>query len=328
MPASALAPPLFWRVFLLNGAVFGLGTLVLALSPATVSSPPLPTEQLVLVVGLIAMMMINAVLLRLGLSPLDRLMRLMETIDLLQPGQRLPEKGSGDLALLIRTFNEMLSRLERERATSSAQALSAQEAERRRVARELHDQIGQNLTVVLLELKHAAEHAPPQTRDRLLRLQETARANLDDVRQIARRLRPDPLEELGLAAALTALGNEFTDSTHLPVHRRLSRELPPLSREIELVIYRVVQESLTNIARHAEAGCAEVDLTYASDTIEVTVSDDGVGCGQTEGAGIRGMRERALLVNGNLRIRSTAGGGTSVHLTIPTIPTPSTADGE
>lgn len=310
-------PPLFWRLFLVNGAVFVLGTVVLAASPATVSSPPLPTELVVLVVGLGAILTINAALLRVGLAPLDRLMRMMETTDLLQPGQRLSERGSGDLSLLIHTFNEMLSRLEGERTASSAQALSAQESERRRVARELHDQIGQNLTVILLELKHAAAKAPPPLRDDLLGIQETARENLEDVRIIARRLRPDLLDELGLPAALTALANEFTDSTRLPVHRRFSRDLPRLSREVELVVYRVVQESLTNIARHARASCAEIEVAHAAGKIHVEVRDDGQGLRGSEGTGIRGMRERALLVGGDLRIGSSASAGTSVHLTIP-----------
>jgi two-component system, NarL family, sensor histidine kinase UhpB len=309
--------PLFWRVFLVNGAMFGLGTAILAFSPATVSSPPLPTEGVVLVVGLVAILAINAVLLRLGLAPLDRLMRMMETIDLLRPGQRLPEEGSGEVTMLIRTFNEMLDRLERERAASSAQALSAQEGERQRVARELHDQIGQGLTAILLELERAAAQAPSRLRDDLLHTQETARAGLEDVRHMAQRLRPDVLEELGMLAALTELANEFASFSGLPVRRRFTRQMPTLSREIELVCYRVVQESLTNIARHADAGEVDIAVTCDEQILGVRVRDDGRGLVVAEGAGIRGMRERALLVGGQLQVSSTRGQGTSVDLRIP-----------
>ena len=132
--------PLFWRVCLVNGAVFAVGTAVLAASPATVSTPVLAREALVLAVGLTVMLVANGLVLRAMLGPLDRLRHLMEDVDLLRPGQRLPEQGSGPVSDLIGSFNAMLERLEAERAASSGQALAAQEAERRRVAQELHDE--------------------------------------------------------------------------------------------------------------------------------------------------------------------------------------------
>lgn len=308
--------PLFWRVFLVNGAVLGLATATLAFSPATVSSPPLPTEVVVLGIGLVAMLAINAVLLRLGLAPLDRLVSVMGTIDLLRPGQRIPDAGNSDLTPLTRAFNDMLSRLESERAISSAQTLSAQEDERRRVARELHDQVGQSLTVVLLELKRAVTDAPPPLREHLLQVQETARASLDDVRGIARRLRPDLLEDLGMLAALAALANDFSDLTGIPVRRRFTNQPSDLPKEVELVVYRVAQECLTNVARHAQADRVELALTLDDGVLVLSVRDDGCGMTQPEGAGIRGMRERALLVDGQLTIDAGDDGGTEVGLRV------------
>ncbi|WP_031506392.1 HAMP domain-containing sensor histidine kinase [Streptomyces megasporus] len=311
---------LFWRIFGLNALVLGVATALLLWAPVTVSVPVLLTEAVVLVGGLAVMLVANAALLRVGLAPLDRLARLMTTVDLLRPGQRLPVTGQGGVADLIRAFNEMLDRLETERATSSARALSAQEAERRRIAQELHDEVGQSMTAVLLELKRAADRTPDQElREELQHAQETTRESLDEVRRLARRLRPGVLEDLGLISALTALAGDFSTHTGLIVRRRFGTDLPALDRERELVLYRVAQESLTNVARHADAERVEVGLRRTDDGVELSVTDDGRGIGLArEGAGIRGMRERALLVGATLEVDSRPGDGTRVRLSVPT----------
>jgi len=311
---------LFWRIFGLNAVVLGTATALLLWAPVTVSVPVLLTEALVLVGGLAVMLVANAALLRVGLAPLERLTRLMTTVDLLRPGQRLPVAGHGGVADLIRTFNDMLDRLEAERAASSARVLSAQEAERRRIAQELHDEVGQSMTAVLLELKRAADRTSDrELRAELQHAQETTRESLDEVRRLARRLRPGVLEDLGLVSALTALATDFSTHTGLAVRRRLDADLPPLDRERELVLYRVAQESLTNAARHADAGNVELRLRRTADGVVLSVSDDGRGLGAArEGAGIRGMRERALLVGAALDIDSAPGGGTRVRLSVPT----------
>ncbi|WP_067828415.1 HAMP domain-containing sensor histidine kinase [Actinomadura kijaniata] len=313
---------LFWRVFWLNALVGVVATILLMVGPWTVSVPIRLTEALVLLAGLAAMLLANAVLLRWGLAPLDRLSRMMTTVDLLRPGQRLPVTGSGEVAALIETFNQMLHRLETERGTSSARALSAQEGERRRVARELHDEIGQSLTALLLDLKRLTDQAPPPLRRELHHAQETARQSLEEVRRIARRLRPDVLEDLGLVSALTALAARFDTHTTLRVRRDLRPGLPPLSPQAELVVYRIAQEALTNVARHAGATVTELSLTTAGGGVLLRVEDDGAGMGDApEGAGIRGMRERALLVGGTLTLRPGNGGGTCLTLHVPIDPT-------
>lgn len=185
---------LFWRIFGLNALVLGAATALLLWAPVTVSVPVLLTEAVILVAGLGVMLVANAALLRVGLAPLERLTREMTTVDLLRPGQRLPVPGGGGVAELIRTFNAMLDRLEAERATSSARALSAQESERRRIAQELHDEVGQSMTAVLLGLKRAADRAPEPLRAELQQAQEITRSSLDEVRRLARRLRPGVLE--------------------------------------------------------------------------------------------------------------------------------------
>ncbi len=313
---------LFWRVFWLNALVGAVATVLLMVGPWTVSAPIRLIEAVVLLAGLAAMLAVNAALLRWGLAPLDRLTRLMTTVDLLRPGQRLPVTGSGEVAALIGTFNQMLGRLEAERGASSARALSAQEEERRRIARELHDEIGQSLTAVLLELKRLTDRAPEPLREDLRYAQETTRHSLDEVRRIARRLRPDVLEDLGLVSALAALAGQFTAHTALRVHRDLRPGLPPLTPDTELVLYRIAQEALTNAARHSGATAVELSLAPADGGVLLRVDDNGEGTGDVpEGAGIRGMRERALLVGGELTIGARPQGGTRVSLYVPTGPT-------
>ncbi|KUN61076.1 HAMP domain-containing sensor histidine kinase [Streptomyces griseorubiginosus] len=309
---------LFWRIFALNAVVLGSATALLLWAPVTVSVPVLLTEAVILVGGLVVMLVANAALLRIGLAPLDRLTRLMSTVDLLRPGQRLPEGGHGQTAELIRTFNAMLERLEHERAASSARALSAQEAERRRIAQELHDEVGQSMTAILLSLERAADEADEPLRGELRQMQEITRGSLDEVRRLVRRLRPGVLEDLGLVSALTSLTGEFATHVALRVMRRFDTGLPALDQQTELVLYRVAQEALTNAARHAEADKVEVSLRHSGETVVLTVVDDGRGTqAAPEGAGMRGMRERALLVGATLDVTSQPRAGTEVRLTVP-----------
>jgi two-component system sensor histidine kinase UhpB len=311
--------PLFWRVFVTNALFFVIGTAALAVSPATVSFPLAVTEAIVLSVGLSALLVANALILRLSFRPLERLKALMREIDLLRPGQRLSVSGRGEVPDVIRTFNEMLARLEEERRASSTRALMAQEAERRRIAQELHDEIGQILTAVVLQLKRVSENAPAEMQPGLLEVQEAARSSLDEVRRIARRLRPELLEDLGLVSALSALATTFAQQSGLRVRRRFEEGLPPLTPEIELVLYRVAQEGLTNVVRHAHASRAEISLVPTATGVTLRISDDGGGMnGAAEGAGVRGMRERAMLVGGSLRIDSPPDGGVDVLLHVPT----------
>ncbi|MEV0385896.1 histidine kinase [Nonomuraea sp. NPDC050643] len=318
---GAGAPPatraLFRRVVAINGLVFAAGTLVLALSPATVSSPIVLTEVPVLLVGLAVMLAANALLLRRSLAPLEALTTLMQRVDLLRTGDRLAGSGNSDLAHLIGTFNAMLDRLEAERSASSAHALAAQEGERQRIARELHDEIGQSLTVVLLGLKRVVDRAPADLREELHGVQETVRASLDEVRQVARRLRPGVLEDLGLHSALSALSSDFSQMSGLPVTKAVEPDLPGLGGDVELVLYRIAQESLTNIARHARATRAELSLAVEGGGLTLRITDDGRGGAVKDGAGIRGMRERALLIGARLTVDSPPGEGTRVSLVIP-----------
>jgi two-component system sensor histidine kinase UhpB len=307
------------RVVLLNSAVLLVASLALALGPATVSSPVRPRELVVLLAGLVATMSANLVLVRHAFAPLQRLTRLMHTVDPLAPGTRLHTgRAAKEVRELAEAFNDMLDRLENERRDSARRAVRAQEAERRRVARELHDELGQSLTGVLLQIDHAIR--APDEAD-LEGAREGARRGLDDVRRIARDLRPDTLVELGLPSALNALATRLTRQSGVVVDRHLDRDLPTLDEDVEVVLYRVAQEALTNIARHADAQHVTLSLAHADGTVTLTVDDDGRGVPPyvgDEARGITGMRERALLVHGRLWVGRAPTRGTRVRLEIPT----------
>ncbi|MEV0493512.1 HAMP domain-containing sensor histidine kinase [Streptomyces atratus] len=309
---------LFWRMFLSNAAVLMLATGLLVGPWVTVSSPVLMHEALVLGGGLIAMLVANALLFRIGLAPLKRLTKAMADANLLEPGQRTRVTGGGELAELTETFNVMLSRLETERAESSGRALSAQESERRRVARELHDEVGQTLTAVILQFKSLADRVPRALHEEVITAQEAVRSSLDEVRRIARRLRPGVLEDLGLPSALRALVTEFS-APGVTVSHRVDGSLTALGAEAELVLYRVAQEATTNAARHSGASRIDLKLRAAgARAVELTVSDNGKGFHRaTEGAGLQGMRERALLLGATLTLGSHGSGGTTVRLRVP-----------
>jgi two-component system sensor histidine kinase UhpB len=319
MRARIESLPLFWRVFAAYSAVLLLAFAALVFAPVTVSVPIALAELAVLVVGLVVMLVLTAVLIRPAFRPLMTVTETMREIDPLTPGQRVPVIGGPHVAALAEAFNDMLERLEHERRESARQALTVQEAERQRIARELHDEVGQIFTAMMLQIQSLSTHAPQQVRDELAELNETARTGATDVRRIAARLRPEALEDLGLHSALTALATSFSDQTGIRTDRRFEH-VADLDEEQELVVYRVAQEALTNVARHAQASTVEVSLGRDNGEAVLRVRDDGRGLppeAMASSSGIRGMRERAMLIGARLSL-STPGRGTEVVLRVPT----------
>jgi len=301
-----------------NAGVLLAAGLVLILTPATVSSPVVLGELIVLVLGVGVLIAVNATLLRRAFSPLHELTGQMTAFDPLLPGARasIPRAGA-EVAELADAFNRMADRLEIERRESTRRVLAAQEDERQRVAQELHDEVGQSLTAVLLNIDRAAKKAPAELASPLAEAQETARASLDDVRNIANRLRPEALDDLGLLSALRVLADRVTHQSGISMKTTLhsSARLGP---EAELVVYRVSQESLTNVMRHSKAQQVELALTREPGGVRLRVADDGRGFdGVRPGGGVRGMRERALLIGATIEFHTGLDGGTTVALWIP-----------
>ena len=310
---------LLWRVFATNAVVLVVATLVLVLSPVTVSFPIALTEAVVVAAGLAVMLAFDLVLLRRAFAPLGRLTAFMRGVDPLRPGERArSDSADPEVSELTVAFNDMIDRLERERRDSARRALAAQEGERARIARELHDEVGQALTAVVLQLERAARRTEPPVRGEVEEAREAVRGSLEEVREIARRLRPEALDDLGLTSALAALTLDVSRRTGLRVERRIEPGLAALSPEEELVVYRVAQEGLTNVARHACAQQAQITLGARNGHVSLEVRDDGKGFDtrRTAGAGLRGMRERALLVGAELVVDSRTGEGTAVRLTL------------
>jgi two-component system, NarL family, sensor histidine kinase UhpB len=310
---------LFWRVFLVNAALLIAGALVLALTPISVSAKIRLFEAIVLAVGVIIMLVANLLLLRPLFAPLERLTRRMEELDVLRAARPIPATGPGEIGALERTFNRMLERLETERRQAGARALQAREEERQRIARGLHDEVGQTMTGILFLLQQLRRDAPPAQRGALEEAQEAVRANLEDVRRIAQELRPEALDHLGLASALNNLARAFARRTSISVDRRIDPQLGQLEPTVELVLYRIAQESLTNVARHSDANHVILVLSRDGDRVVLQITDDGHGFRRPhlEGGGLRGIRENALIAGGALAIKPSPTGGVEVRFEVP-----------
>jgi two-component system sensor histidine kinase UhpB len=278
-------------------------------------------QFLVLAMAIILTLVVNMWLLRRRFDPLERLLATMERIDLSRPGRRVEMADSTDVQRLARAFNNMLERLEAERRRSGQLVLKAQEEERKRVARDLHDEVNQALTALLLRLEAAAQLAPPELQAELDETKQLANRAMAELLDLARQLRPTALDDHGLAAAIAGHVRAHDRRGQAKTHLDLDPTIQDLPQEIETVIYRVAQEAMTNAARHSGARRIDVSLGRVDSRVVLEVSDDGKGFAFAEerkGLGLSGMRERALLVDGTLEIDSRPGRGTTVRLEVPT----------
>jgi two-component system sensor histidine kinase UhpB len=314
--------PLLHRVAGLNATllVLAVALTILVLDPTRVSTFRVDAEGVLLLVVLSLAVALNVYLVHRVVRPVQDLTALARRVDLTGGGERMPEAPTNSEAReLATTFNEMLDRLEAERRDATGRVLAGQEAERLRIAQELHDQIGQELTAVLLSLGRVESRASAELKGEVIEVQEAVRGSLEGLRHIAIELRPEALDDLGLESALAVLCERFAERTGMRITEHVASELPALSPEIELVVYRVAQEALTNVARHSGADGAQIDLEYRGGLLTLTVSDRGRGLpdGQVAGTGMRGMRERATLIGARLTIGAeSATGGCRVQLTL------------
>ena len=243
-------------------------------------------------------------------------------------------EGSTDVIGVIGVVTDIS---ERERAEELRnrliqQAVTAQEEERRRIARELHDEAGQSLTALLVGLRTIEESRTiAEAAELAQRLRGIAAQTLDEVGRLSRGLHPSILDEVGLPAAVTRHAQEFARLHGVAVDVRIegleSEILPPL---VQTTVYRVLQEALTNVAKHADARSVSVRLVRGKAAVELRVQDDGAGFDPAAGAeaapgdrgdrhlGLQVMRERAALLGGSLEVESRAGGGTTITAHFPT----------
>jgi two-component system sensor histidine kinase UhpB len=315
--------PLLHRAAAINAilVIAAVAVTIAVLAPGKVSALALDGELIVVLVAVVLVVLTNVYLLRRVVGPVQALTAFARRVDYSTLGQRMPRAAptseAGELAL---TFNQMLERLQAERRESTGRVLRAQEAERLRIAQELHDQVGQELTALLLALSRISSQAPVCLKEDVAAVQEAVRTSLEDVRRIAIELRPEALDDLGLASALAVLADRFSEQLDLDVSESIPADLPSLPPEVELVVYRVAQEALTNVARHSASSRAELTLEHDEGRLIVSVRDYGLGLPprNTPGTGMRGMRERAALIGASLAIRNhRPGPGCEVRLDVP-----------
>jgi two-component system sensor histidine kinase UhpB len=319
------------RDLLTQVLVVNLLLIVAAVVTAAIAAQPnsttIATTQAGIVLGIAVALTIlfNLILLQRRFRPLERLVDQMERADLSRPGANLrlsgeePE-GPEEVARLHHAFVRMLERLEAERRRASSAALNAQEEERARVARDLHDEVNQALTGLLLRLEAAREKAPPELAAELAEIRALANQAMQELLSLARQLRPTALDDLGLRAALAGHVTELERQGAVDADFEVDGTLGDLPPNVQLVVYRVAQEALSNAVRHAEAEHVDVRLGREGDTVTLAVADDGRGFTFDRigtGLGIGGMRERALLVGGDLQVESRPGEGTRIQLRVP-----------
>lgn len=325
------AVSLFYKVLVANGVMLFSATLTgMGLAGALTAETALwGYAGYALAVTALSLLM-NWLVLRAAFQPL---LRLEETADAIRRGEhdrRAPRSRLSDPAIgrTIDTFNAMLAEQGRQRAelaALSSRTLSAQEEERRRIARELHDETAQELTALLVQIRLAADGSrEPLTRERLTGLRAATSRALAGVRRIARELRPTILDDLGLAEAVRAYANESLARSGTRAHVSTTGSAARLDPTRELVLYRVIQEALSNVAKHAEASRVDVVIGQYGDSVVASVTDTGHGFQPRrtvtptgQGLGLLGMRERLALVGGHLEIESSPGAGTVVRATVP-----------
>ena len=280
-------------------------------------------QFLVLAWAVILSLLVNMLMLRRRFSPLERLIDELESIDpgaasgfgAIDEGRRVEE-----IERLAASFRRLLDRIDAERRRGGRLVLRAQEEERRRVARELHDEVNQALTAILLRLEAVSQSAPPGLAGELGEVKALAARAMEELLGLARQLRPAALDDHGLVAAIQGQVRRFAEQTGMAATLATSGDPDGLSGDGELVVYRVVQEALANAARHSRASRVDVELRREAGGVEVRVRDDGRGfdpAAASGGLGLDGMAERARLVGGRLAVDSTAGAGTQVTLRVP-----------
>ena len=283
-----------------------------------------PEAALVLGLAVALTVAVNVILLQRRFRPLERLVDEMERADLSRPGANLSAAGDfggpQEVERLHRTFRRMLERLETERRRASSAALTAQEEERARVARDLHDEVNQSLTGLLLRLEALRTRAPIELAHEIADTQALANQAMQELLTLARQLRPTVLDDLGLTAALAGNVTDLDRRSAVNASFESRGSFGDLPADAQLVVYRVAQEALSNAAQHAGAEHVLVKLNRSGRGVELTISDDGRGFTFDQadrGLGLGGMRERALLVGGDLRIESRPRIGTRVRLHLP-----------
>lgn len=334
--ASLARLPIIYKVLIANVTIVMIGALggtyltIRTVRPHPDRSFPELAAAFALV-GFILSLVVNLLVLRAAFRPLSALQRAAQAVrgGDFSARAELPTQSDPQVAELANTLNATLDELERDRVqlrSLASQVIHAQEDERRRLSRELHDDTAQVLFAQLLRLSALKAFPDEGVRAVAASLEHLTSEALESVRRLALELRPPALDDLGLVAALGDLAQRFSEGMHIPIDYEYRGPRGRLSSEIELVLYRVAQEALTNIVKHGSASHVWIDLDRGPDDVTLSVRDDGVGFdpgnvissdGRGLGLGMFGMEERVALVNGRFRVWSSPGKGTEIFAYVP-----------
>lgn len=328
--------PLFYKVLLTNAVSTVLmvaGTsLAIRYVSTLFSEPRYDLIALLALAGLLISCAVNFVVMKLALAPLDRLEAAVNDV---RHGKLDVHIEAGPVSderfdRLIAAFGQMLKTLQKSTQQLhhvSQKILAAQEQERQRVARELHDESAQTLTSLLLYLKLLSKSQNPEEAQRIHNLRQLTAHALEEIRRVAMELHPRILDDGGLEAALERRIDELNSTNSLQavlsVEGGVQGRLP---KDLELAFYRVTQEALNNVVRHSHAQHVHVTLKCKADCLTLEVQDDGIGfntaiigAARSRGFGLIGMRERLALVGGELAIESHIGNGTRITAHAPLV---------
>ncbi len=331
-----LALPVFYKVLIANSLIIFVGaTGGTWLASQLGRSPLAPTNLIIFVaVGWLVSVVLNFVVLQIAFRPLMNLGKVMNRVQAGERSLRAPLTGIDPEAdQLADTFNMMLEAIDDANRQRATQIINAQEEERKRIARELHDETSQVLTSLLISLAVVEESvATKEAHNRIAETRILAHQTLRAIRSLSIDLRPSALDDLGLLPALRWYVKEYQQKTNTEVDFQASGIKERLPAEMETVLYRIIQEALTNVAKHAQAHKVRVVLKGEHDAITATITDNGRGFnvdalqkapGQERGGwGLVGMYERAQLLEGSLDIATSQGKGTTITTRIPLHPTP------
>ena len=340
---ALLGIPVLYKVLLANSLIIFVGATGGTWLAANLNNSPYatPTSLIMFIaIGWLLSVALNFVLLRVAFHPLIHLGKVMNRVQAGERSLRAPISGLDPQAdQLALTFNVMLEALDDASRQRASQIIDAQEQERKRIARELHDETSQVLTSLLISLAVLEESiTTSEARNRIADTRTLAHQTLRAIRNLSIDLRPSALDDLGLLPALRWYIKEYQQKCSIEVEFQATGFKERLPAEIETALYRIVQESLTNTARHANAHKVCITLKEEVDEVHATISDDGCGfdiqalqktsvqergpglesgSGLGRGLGLIGMQERAVLLDGSLDITSHPGQGTTVEVHIP-----------
>ena len=328
---------LFYKVVIANSMIIITGAVLGTwVTKTLIEQSNFTVATIMVMLGISLSMTTNFVIVRAAFRPLDII---QETVDQVSRGNtraRVPELEVGDaeIARLAQTINMMLSRLEqdtrlierhsRQIQVMSAQVLRAQEEERRRIARELHDETSQALNALLLSIEMAQETVSDQETEACQRLEASKQLTvqtLDAVHNLAFDLRPTMLDDLGLVPSVRWYAKRQSETYGLQILVDTDELGESLPAQTEVALFRIVQEGLTNVAKHANASLARVRLRRREGEVELMVQDNGAGFDpeqvNSERLGLFGIQERVSLLGGSLQVDAGEGRGTRLTVAVP-----------